>query len=488
MVDVYRVGSDQALRVRGTAPEQGTRVEATVGHFAARDDAQPHRHPPAPRGAARAARHPCAPGRLGRAPRQAALRLHPRRPRSAPTSCARSDRVNEWVKAERPVRAIEMDRGRGRAARRDGPVRREVRRLGPGGRGRRASPASSAAGPTSPTPPRSGSSRSSRRARAHPTCAGSRRSPDRPRSTCSGSAPISWRAGAALGGGDDPAAAAERMATRLRELEAAAAERDAEAAGNRAAELSDSAEVIGGVSVVVGELGEVGDARALLSAAHEIKARLGDAAVVLAGTSGEKVSPGRRLLGRRGGARALGGGRHPAGCCHSWRRRRRQAGGGAGRGPGRRTDRRGPADRAHRRRKRPPVGPTKCESSPSIMAPPAAVVRSPTRPERSSGRSRRSRRPTRRPSPSPSTSTAPRWCSSACRSASTGTRAPRRWRPAASPSRSRIVVDVPVEVYDERLTTKLAAASRRAGSRAAEDSLAAAHLLDSYLLALEARR
>ena len=98
------------------------------------------------------------------------------------------------------------------------------------------------------------------------------------------------RAGAALGGGDDPAAAAERMATRLRELEAAAAERDAEAAGNRAAELSDSAEVIGGVSVVVGELGEVGDARALLSAAHEIKARLGDAAVVLAGTSGEKVS------------------------------------------------------------------------------------------------------------------------------------------------------------------------------------------------------
>ena len=51
-----------------------------------------------------------------------------------------------------------------------------------------------------------------------------------------------------------------------------------------------------------------------------------------------------------------------------------------------------------------------------------------------------------------------------------------------------IVVDVPVEVYDERLTTKLAAASRRAGSRAAEDSLAAAHLLDSYLLALEARR
>ena len=47
---------------------------------------------------------------------------------------------------------------------------------------------------------------------------------------------------------------------------------------------------------------------------------------------------------------------------------------------------------------------------------------------------------------------------------------------------------MPVETYDERLTTKMAAASRRGGSRASEDSLAAAHLLDSYLLALEARR
>lgn len=45
-----------------------------------------------------------------------------------------------------------------------------------------------------------------------------------------------------------------------------------------------------------------------------------------------------------------------------------------------------------------------------------------------------------------------------------------------------------VETYDERLTTRMAAASRRSGSRAAEDSLAAAHLLDSFLMALEARR
>ena len=44
-----------------------------------------------------------------------------------------------------------------------------------------------------------------------------------------------------------------------------------------------------------------------------------------------------------------------------------------------------------------------------------------------------------------------------------------------------------VETYDERLTTRMASASRRSGSRAAEDSLAAAHLLESFLLAAEAR-
>lgn len=42
-------------------------------------------------------------------------------------------------------------------------------------------------------------------------------------------------------------------------------------------------------------------------------------------------------------------------------------------------------------------------------------------------------------------------------------------------------LEVPVETWDERLTTAMAGASRRSGARAAEDSLAAAHLLDSYL-------
>ena len=43
------------------------------------------------------------------------------------------------------------------------------------------------------------------------------------------------------------------------------------------------------------------------------------------------------------------------------------------------------------------------------------------------------------------------------------------------------MLDVPVETYDERLTTRMAETSRRAGAVAAPDSLAAAHLLESYL-------
>jgi putative Holliday junction resolvase len=43
------------------------------------------------------------------------------------------------------------------------------------------------------------------------------------------------------------------------------------------------------------------------------------------------------------------------------------------------------------------------------------------------------------------------------------------------------LVEVPVETFDERLTTRMADASRRAGASAAADSLAAAHLLEAYL-------
>ncbi len=43
------------------------------------------------------------------------------------------------------------------------------------------------------------------------------------------------------------------------------------------------------------------------------------------------------------------------------------------------------------------------------------------------------------------------------------------------------ILDVPVETYDERLTTRMAERSARAGASSPPDSLAAAHLLESYL-------
>ncbi len=46
-------------------------------------------------------------------------------------------------------------------------------------------------------------------------------------------------------------------------------------------------------------------------------------------------------------------------------------------------------------------------------------------------------------------------------------------------------LQVPVETYDERLTTAMAARTAREGARADEDSLAAAHLLESYLASQE---
>ncbi|HEX8753268.1 MAG TPA: Holliday junction resolvase RuvX [Solirubrobacterales bacterium] len=43
------------------------------------------------------------------------------------------------------------------------------------------------------------------------------------------------------------------------------------------------------------------------------------------------------------------------------------------------------------------------------------------------------------------------------------------------------MLDVPVATYDERLTSRMADASRRGGAAASRDSIAAAHLLETYL-------
>lgn len=46
------------------------------------------------------------------------------------------------------------------------------------------------------------------------------------------------------------------------------------------------------------------------------------------------------------------------------------------------------------------------------------------------------------------------------------------------------VIDIPVDTYDERLTSRMADTSRREGAGASRDSIAAAHLLEAYLISL----
>jgi putative holliday junction resolvase len=48
------------------------------------------------------------------------------------------------------------------------------------------------------------------------------------------------------------------------------------------------------------------------------------------------------------------------------------------------------------------------------------------------------------------------------------------------------VLEIPVEAYDERLTTRMAEASKREGAAAPADSIAAAHLLQAYLAGMAA--
>lgn len=66
-----------------------------------------------------------------------------------------------------------------------------------------------------------------------------------------------------------------------------------------------------------------------------------------------------------------------------------------------------------------------------------------------------------------------------------GEEGPQARETAAFVERLRAVVAVPVDTHDERFTTRLAQRTRAAApGPAAEDSLAAAHLLQSYLDAL----
>ena len=139
--------------------------------------------------------------------------------------------------------------------------------------------------------------------------------------------------------------AARRAAERLAELEATVAEPAARRPAPEVERLGRSGEDVAGIRVVVAERGGA-DQRALLDLADRIKQRLGDAAVVLGGTERRQGRAGRELHPQRGRAGALGGGGDPRGGGDRRRRRRRARRRRPGRGARPRAARRGARGRS----------------------------------------------------------------------------------------------------------------------------------------------
>ena len=121
----------QRLAARGRRHDRSNgRPRCALPHHA-----KPHRDPPAPRRPEGTPRDPRPPGRLRGPSGQTALRLQPWRAADARGHRFRRRPGQRLDQGGRPGPLDHHGEGRSREARRDGPVRREVRRLGPGGRG-----------------------------------------------------------------------------------------------------------------------------------------------------------------------------------------------------------------------------------------------------------------------------------------------------------------------------------------------------------------
>ena len=293
VADVYRVGDDQAiaLEVGGAgAPEAGTPVEAEVESFARRATMRNH--------TATHLLHAALRETLGTHVRQAGSAVRPDKLRFDFTHGAAlspkeardvEDRVNDWIKQGHPVRALQTSR---EEAERLGAmalfgekygdwvrvvevedVSRElcggthVANTAEIGLFKIASEGSSAA--------------NVRRIEALTGPAAIDHFRERERELV--------EAGSLLGSQDDPVGAARRAKEKLAELEKRGRESGSEDLSKHAEEIAAAGQRIGEITVFVGG-GPDADQRSLLELADRIKQRAGDAAVVLGGTSGDKVA------------------------------------------------------------------------------------------------------------------------------------------------------------------------------------------------------
>jgi alanyl-tRNA synthetase len=290
VADVYRVGDDQVIRVDGSVPPSGARVEARVDRAT--------RHATMRNHTATHLLHAALREQLGTHVRQAGSGVRPDKLRfdfthGAPLGPADLRRIEdcviEWIKASLPVRALHMDRAAAEAlgamalfGEKYGEWVRvievdEVSRELCGG----THVANTAEVGIFAIVSEGSSAANVRRIEA-----------------VTGPAAIDWfrersdaleQAGALLGSSRDPLVAARRAAQRLAELERVKAELDAHRATEQADRLGEEGEELAGVSVVV-STGQGADQGELLDLADRIKSRLGDAAVVLGGTDNGKVA------------------------------------------------------------------------------------------------------------------------------------------------------------------------------------------------------
>jgi alanyl-tRNA synthetase len=284
VLDVYRVGGDQALRVRGTGDGVGelssveAEVERATRHATMRNHTATH------------LLHAALRERLGTHVRQAGSAVRPDKLRfdfthGAPLAADEvrdiEERVNAWVKASRPVRALEMERAEAEAlgamalfGEKYGDWVRvieveDVSRELCGG----THVASTAEVGIFAIVGEGSSAANVRRIEA-----------------LTGPAAIDWfRArsaaldeAAALLRSRDAVAGAGHAAERIAELEARLAELERGEQAKEAAELGAGGEEIDGIRVIVAR-GHGADQRNLLDLADRIRSRSGDAAVVMGG-------------------------------------------------------------------------------------------------------------------------------------------------------------------------------------------------------------
>jgi alanyl-tRNA synthetase len=311
VVDVYRVGEDQAVKVvpaessastpvqRGSgrddvspAPQPGQRVEAVVERAT--------RHATMRNHTATHLLHAALRERLGTHVRQAGSAVRPDKLRfdfthGAPLTPEEvrgiEVRVNGWIKASLPVRALHMDRDEAEAL---GAIALFGEKYGEWVRVVEVEEVSREL---------CGGTHVANTAEIGIfaiVSEGSSASNVRRVEALTGPAAIDWfrdrscqldETGALLGSPRDPLAAARRAAERLEELEEAAREASTRQAGELARELADRESTqIDGLSVVVALADRGADQRALLELADRVRSLSGDSAVVLGGADRDRVA------------------------------------------------------------------------------------------------------------------------------------------------------------------------------------------------------